>query len=105
MAKLIIWCPGRPAINGMKRRTFLWNTTYNCYVHENKVLTEQEFNSVVEAVFKKNQDLRPCARVVEFSEAPAAPKETPKAEKPAPVVAKATPKAAPPKPKPQLMEV
>jgi len=72
-AKLIIWCSGRPALNGHKRRSFLWNTEFNCYVHENKVLDEREFNAVVEAVFKKNSDLRPCVRVVGFSDGTAAP--------------------------------
>lgn len=70
-AKLIIWCPGRPVLNGSKRRTFHWNPTFNCYVHENRAFDEAEFNKIVEGVFKKNNDLRPCVRVVEFSEAPA----------------------------------
>lgn len=70
MSKLIIWCPGRLIVNGSKRRTFQWNSTFNCYVHENRAFDEIEFNKVVEGVFKKNADLRPCVRVVEFSDAP-----------------------------------
>ncbi len=68
-AKLIIWCPGRPALNGHKRRTFQWSVQHNCFVHEGKELTEQEFNAKAELVFKKNQDLRPCVRVVQYSDA------------------------------------
>lgn len=71
-AKLIIWCPGRPIVNGSKRRTFQWNPTYSCYVHENQVFDEKEFNAVVDGVFKKNADLRPCVRVVGFSDGVAA---------------------------------
>ena len=67
-AKLIIWCPGRPALNGHKRRSFQWNPDFNCFVHENKIMDEKEFNAVVESVFKRNSDLRPCVRVVEFSD-------------------------------------
>ncbi len=67
MSKLAIICPGRPIVNGSKRRSFLWNDTLKCYVHENRFFEEREFNAVVESVFKKNSDLRPCVRVVEFS--------------------------------------
>lgn len=68
-AKLIICCSGRPALNGHKRRSFLWSAQYNCFVHEGRVLDEKDFNAVAEAVFKKNQDLRPGVRVVQFSDA------------------------------------
>lgn len=72
MAKLIILCSGRPTINGSKRRSFLWSEKFKAYVHENRVLDEKEFNAVVEEVFKKNSDLRPCVRVVEYSDGAAA---------------------------------
>ncbi len=68
MAKLIIVCPGRPVVNGSKRRSFLWNDTLKCYIHENRFLDERELNEIVEAVFKKNADLRPFVKVVEFSD-------------------------------------
>jgi hypothetical protein len=68
MAKLIICCAGRPALNGHKRRTFLWSVEHNCFVHEGKELTEVELNAQVEAVFKKNWDLRPFVKVARFSD-------------------------------------
>lgn len=74
MAKLIICCAGRPALNGHKRRTFLWSVEHNAFVHEGRELTEIELNAQVEAVFKKNWDLRPFVKVARFSggaEAPA----------------------------------
>ncbi len=70
-AKLAIICPGRLVVNGSKRRTFLWNDEHKCYIHENRLFDEREFNAVVDGVFKKNADLRPCVRVIEFSDAPA----------------------------------
>lgn len=75
MAKLIICCAGRPALNGHKRRTFLWNVEHNCFVHEGRELTEAEFNAQAELVFKKNRDLFPYAKVARLSDgsAPAAP--------------------------------
>lgn len=63
-AKIIIAAPGRPATNGHKRRMFLWNPTFNCYVYENRVLDEAEFNSITQAVFKKHSDIRPYALIV-----------------------------------------
>lgn len=67
MAKLIICCAGRPALNGHKRRTFLWNVEHNAFVHEGRELEERELNAVVEGVFKKNWDLRPYVKVARFS--------------------------------------
>lgn len=64
-AKLIICCAGRPAINGHKRRSFLWNDKYGCYVHENKALSESEFNAAAQEVMRKNEDLHCFAKVVE----------------------------------------
>lgn len=63
-AKLIICCSGRPALNGHKRRSFLWNTKHNCFVFEGRELGETELNSVVELVCKKNYDLKPFVKVV-----------------------------------------
>ena len=68
MAKLIICCAGRPALNGHKRRTFLWNVEHNCFVHEGRELTEAEFNAQSELVFKKNRDLFPYAKVARLSD-------------------------------------
>jgi len=68
MAKLIICCAGRPALNGHKRRTFLWSVEHNCFVHEGRELTETELNAQVEGVFKKNWDLRPFVKVARFSD-------------------------------------
>lgn len=75
MAKLIICCAGRPALNGHKRRTFLWSVEHNCFVHEGRELTEAEFNAQAELVFKKNRDLFPYAKVARLSDgsSPAAP--------------------------------
>jgi hypothetical protein len=67
-AKLIICCTGNPNINGHKRRNFLWNEEFKCFAYENRVMSEREFNAQAEAVFKKNWDLRPTARVVQFSD-------------------------------------
>ena len=64
-AKLIICCAGRPAINGHKRRTFLWNDKFGCFIHEGRVLEAAEFNAKAQEVMAKNQDLRCFARVVE----------------------------------------
>lgn len=64
-AKLIICCAGRPAINGHKRRTFIWNDKFGCFVHEGRVLDATEFNAKAQEVMAKNQDLRCFARVVE----------------------------------------
>lgn len=68
MSKLIICCAGRPALNGHKRRTFLWSTEHNCFIHEGRELTETELNAQVEGVCKKNWDLRPYVKVVRFSD-------------------------------------
>lgn len=68
MAKLIICCAGRPALNGHKRRTFLWSVEHNAFVHEGRELTETELNAQVEGVFKKNWDLRPFVKVARFSD-------------------------------------
>lgn len=72
-AKLIICCSGRPALNGHKRRLFQWNPEYNCFVYENKLFDETEFNAVIEAVVKKNNDMRPYAKVAVLSDGAAAP--------------------------------
>lgn len=77
-AKLIICCSGRPALNGHKRRLFQWNPEYNCFVYENRLFDEVEFNSKIEEVMKKNSDLRPYVKVAVLSDgsavqAPAAP--------------------------------
>jgi hypothetical protein len=93
-AKLIIWCRGNPAVNGMKRRSFLWNPGHKCYVHDNREFDEREFNEVVEGVFKKNQDLHPCVRVVGFSDKPEA---KPAPQEPADLPPAAS-KTEPPKP-------
>jgi hypothetical protein len=68
MSKLIICCAGRPALNGHKRRTFLWSEKYKAFVHEGRELTEAELNACCEAVFKKNWDLHPFVKVAEFSD-------------------------------------
>src|SRR5260221_496246 len=68
MAKLIICCAGRPALNGHKRRIFLWSVEHNAFVHEGRELTEAELNTQVEAVFKKNWDLRPFVKVARLSD-------------------------------------
>ena len=75
-AKLIIAAPGRPATNGHKRRMFMWNPTFNCYVYENRVMDEKEFNAVAQAVFKKHSDIRPYASIVEFSDGSAITEST-----------------------------
>ena len=67
-AKLIICCSGRPALNGHKRRLFQWNPEYNCFVYENKLFDEAEFNAVIEEVTKKNNDLRPFVKVAVLSD-------------------------------------
>lgn len=72
-AKLIICCAGKPALNGHKRRLFVWNPEYNCFVYENKLFDEQELNTQVEGIFKKNWDLRPMVRVAVLSDGNAAP--------------------------------
>ena len=63
-ANLIICCAGRPAINGHKRRSFVWKEEYGCFVHDGKLLTETEFNAIAQTVMAKNQDLRPFAKAV-----------------------------------------
>lgn len=55
-------------MNGHKRRTFLWSVEHNAFVHEGRELTETELNAQVEAVFKKNWDLRPFVKVARFSD-------------------------------------
>lgn len=72
-AKLIICCSGRPALNGHKRRLFQWNPEYNCFVYENKLFDEAQFNSVIEEVMKKNGDLRPYVKVAVFSDGSTTP--------------------------------
>ncbi len=66
--KLVIACPGRPAINGHHRRKFTWMPEYNAYVYEGRVLDEREVNAIAEVVVKKNTDLHPYMKVVQFSE-------------------------------------
>ena len=73
-ANLIICCAGRPALNGFKRRSFMWNAEHGCYVHDNKVLSEGEFNAIAQEVMRKNQDLRCYARVVGVGVAGADPR-------------------------------
>jgi hypothetical protein len=63
-ASLIICCAGRPAINGPKRRTFLWVDKYGCFVHEGREMDETEFNTCVQSVMLRNKDLKCFAKVV-----------------------------------------
>ncbi len=63
-AKLIICCAGRPAINGHKRRSFIWVDKHGCYVHEGRELDETPFNAVSQVIMAKNKDLRCFAKVV-----------------------------------------
>lgn len=64
-AKLIICCAGRPAINGHKRRSFLWMDKHGCFVHNGVELDEVAFNACSQEVMSKNQDLRCFAKVVD----------------------------------------
>ena len=64
MAKLIIWCPGRTIVYGFKRREFLWNEEYKCYVFRGRQFDELEFNSVVDKALLDNQDMNPRVKVV-----------------------------------------
>lgn len=63
--KFIICCPGRPAVNGHKRREFLWTPERNLYIFQGKVLTLEEYEKVVDRVFDKNSDLRPRVRMID----------------------------------------
>lgn len=67
-AKLIIACTGRPAVNGQRRRKFVWNPKYNAYVYEGREFGEREINDVIDVVIRKNSDLRPYMKVVQFSD-------------------------------------
>jgi hypothetical protein len=63
-AKLLICCAGRPALNGSKRRSFLWSEPNQCYVYEGRELGETEFNAKSKEVMSKNQDLRCFVKIV-----------------------------------------
>src|SRR6478736_9646056 len=71
MPKFIICCPGRINVNGHKRREFLWSPEHNAYVYQNRVMTLEEYNKVVDRVFDKNSDLRPRVKMIEDGAAPA----------------------------------
>lgn len=73
-AKLIICCAGRPAVNGHKRRSFIWSDAHGCYVYESRELDEATFNSIAQEVMSKNQDMRCFAKVIGAGEAGADPR-------------------------------
>jgi hypothetical protein len=60
-------------VTGFKRGDFLWNEDHKCYVYQNKVFSEREFNAVAEKVFKLHYRLLPQVRVVKFSDDAEAP--------------------------------
>lgn len=70
MAKLIIWCNGRPAINGYSIREFKWSVVYNKMVYEGREFEDHEFNGKWEKAFRNNQDLLPQVEVVQVNSAP-----------------------------------
>jgi len=71
MSKLIIYVPGKPLVNGYKRRDFLWSVDHSCYIYKGRELDEQEFNAIAEKVMRQNDDMHPLVKVSTFSDAPA----------------------------------
>lgn len=65
MTKLIIWIPGKPLLNGYKRREFRWSEPHACYIYRGRELGPEEFNAEFDHAFKHNSDLQPRVRVVD----------------------------------------
>lgn len=64
MFKLIIWIPGRPTMNGLKRRAFLWSTAHRCYVYEGAEIDPADFNAKYEKAVKNIPNVKPGVRVI-----------------------------------------
>ncbi len=75
MSKLIIYLPGRLAVNGHKRRNFLWNGEYGSYVFEGKPIEIEQFNATFDRAMKNAAEhMKVRVKVVEVTAAsPAAP--------------------------------
>ena len=70
MSKLIIYVGGKPAINGFKRREFVWSDAHKCFIYGGTEIDERDFNAKCEKAFRNNQDLNPQVKVVAFSDEP-----------------------------------
>lgn len=63
-AKLIIWIPGKPQLNGHKQREFLWSPAHSCYLYGGKEIDASEFNALYEKAVRNNADLGPRVKVL-----------------------------------------
>jgi hypothetical protein len=63
-AKLIIWIPGKPLLNGHKQREFLWSESHRCYVYGGTEIAAEDFNSIYEKAVRNNLDMNPRVRVI-----------------------------------------
>lgn len=76
-AKLIIWIPGKPLLNGHKQREFTWSESHRCYIYGGTEIAAEDFNSIYDKAVRNNLDLNPRVRVIavdaETPIAPAAP--------------------------------
>lgn len=70
MFKLIIWIPGRPTMNGLKRRAFLWSAVHGCYIYEGAEIDPAEFNAKYERAIKNIPNVKPGVRVIVVVPAP-----------------------------------
>jgi len=55
--KLIIYLGGKPSMNGIRRRDFLWNKTHNCYVYGGGEIAPDDFNAKYELARKNAGEL------------------------------------------------
>ncbi len=66
--KLIIWIPGKPLLNGYKRREYCWSEPHGCYIYKGRELGPEEFNAEFAECFKRNSSdgsMTPRVRVVD----------------------------------------
>jgi len=65
-AKLIIWVPGKPLLNGYKQREFIWSEIHKCYIYGGSEIDASKFNETYEKATRNNSDMNPRVKVVEI---------------------------------------
>jgi hypothetical protein len=64
-AKLIIWVPGKPLLNGYKQREFIWSEAHKCYIYGGSEIDASKFNELYEKAVRNNFDMNPRVKVVD----------------------------------------
>jgi hypothetical protein len=65
MSKIIIYFTGHPRVNGYSRGEFQWSEAHQCYLFQNKVFDETNFNDAFTLCFTRYHSLFPLVKFVE----------------------------------------